>query len=138
MQGKLPTLLEMKLNHEIVWSWNQKINLSQHQVIKIKLSRGFKVKWFCVIIFMWQKTMTKSYVQLSLVTSKLILAKVIHVCNFIKDVLYHGGSTCKFVNFSQFLENLWAGSGYWAFELCAFIIMLTVCFQFFIFRTLKT
>ena len=70
--------------------------------------------------------MTKSYVQLSLVISKLILAKVIHVCNFIKDVLYHGGSTYKFVNFSQFLENLWAGSGYRAFELCAFIIMLTV------------
>ena len=76
--------------------------------------------------------------KLSLVISKLLLWRVVHIYNFIKDVLHHGRSPYNFVNYSEFLENLWAGLRYRAFKLCAFIVLFTVCFQFYIFRTLKT
>ena len=58
---------------------------------------------------------TESYLYLILVISNLILAKVLHINNFIGNAIYHGCSACNFVNFSEFLENLCAGSGYRAF-----------------------
>ena len=50
--------------------------------------------------------------KLSLVISKLLLWRVVHICNFIKNVLHHGRSPYNFVNYSEFLENLWAGLRY--------------------------
>ena len=65
---------------------------------------------------------------------KLILGKVVHICNFVKNVLHLGRFPCDFPNCSKFLENLWADSGYGAFRLCAFTVIFTGCFHFHIFK----
>ena len=39
---------------------------------------------------------------------------------------------CNITNFFEFLENLWASSGYRAFRLCAFIVVFAMCFYFYI------
>ena len=41
----------------------------------------------------------------------------------------HGCSPSNFANYFEFLESLLASSGYRAFELCAFIVIFTLCFR---------
>lgn len=90
----------------------------------------FKLAQFCVM---------KNYDQkLFLVISKLILAEVRYIYNFIRAVIYQRRPPCSFVNLTKFLKNFRAGSGYGAITLCAFVVIFTLCFQFYIFRTFET
>ena len=72
--------------------------------------------------------------KLPLVTSKLTVTKLLHIYNFIKNVLHHGRPACNFAIFFEFLENLWGGSGCRAFKPCAFIVIFAVYFRFDIFQ----
>ena len=60
----------------------------------------------------------------------LILAKVIHRCNFIKNSLHLARSPCKFLNFPEFLENFGPDIEYRGFRLCAIIALYTFIFTF--------
>ena len=59
--------------------------------------------------------------------------KLGYIYKSMKGALHHGQSPCKFVNFSEFFKNLWVGSRYGASKLCAFIVIFTVIFLFYIF-----
>ena len=89
----------------------------------VPLGKNFdKESWSSVILnYLWEVRKNKWF--------RLILAKILHICNFIKNELYHGRSLCNFQNFSKFLENLSAGSGFDTFKLCTFIVILGGCFH---------
>ena len=53
---------------------------------------------------------------------KLILAKVLHIYNFIKNILRRESSPSNFFNFFEFLGNFWTGSGYRAYS--AYVLSL--------------
>ena len=73
--------------------------------------------------YLWITRKYKSY--------SLIIAKVLHNCNFVKNTVYHGGPPCSFPNFYEFLENFGAGTGYGALRLWAIIVTY---FHFYIFK----
>ena len=64
----------------------------------------------------------------------LILAKVLYLCNFIKNVLHHGRSPYNFQISSKLLENHWVGLEYETFRLCDFIVMFVECFYCYPFK----
>ena len=67
-----------------------------------------------------------------LVTSKLTVAKVLHINNFIKNLLHHRLLVCNFLFFFiEFLENPWVGSGCRAFKLCAWVPIKLFVFSLF-------
>ena len=65
----------------------------------------------------------------------LIVKKILHICNLIKNLLYRGRSNCSFPKFLDLLEDVWGGSGYSAFRVCAFVVIFTLRFHFYIFRS---
>ena len=64
----------------------------------------------------------------------LILGKILHICNFIKNLLCQSRSNCNFLNFSESMENILEGSAYRAFSLCVVIVIFTLHFHFYIFK----
>ena len=65
----------------------------------------------------------------------LILGKILHICNFIKNLLCQSRSNCNFLNFSESMENLLEGSAYRAFSLCVVIVIFTLHFHFYILKS---
>ena len=60
--------------------------------------------------------------QQSISVYSLILAKALHICKFIENALFHGCSPWNLTNFSEFLENFRACSGYTIFRLFTNIV----------------
>ena len=70
-----------------------------------------------------------------MVVCSLILGKILHICNFIKNLLCQSRSNCNFLNFSESMEDVLEGSGYRAFSLCVVIVILFILhFHFYIFK----
>ena len=120
-EKNLSTLFEMKLNHEINWSWNQKTLISNlvYSWFKIKSTRRMILYDSVWDIFTPgacdQELSQNIYRSFTLGTNchKKLWARVIskylilHTCNFIKNSLHQRCSNCNFRNSFEFLEDIW-------------------------------
>ena len=93
---------------------------------------------FCLISGDWGKLGIPNLARMPLIKCYCMLQnarlETFTVSELLRENQQGGGghyrySPCHFANFVEFLGNLWAGSGYRAFKLCALIVILTACFQ---------